>query len=146
VVLRRFRDWLQQRRKVRVGFALDCCDREAMTTTADISGEEVRDLMVAAVVHRFGRVNRLPVTIEWLSDNGSRQPSCSCRITGLCFGTRIDAHVVALDGAKKASVIPLLCGLSIGVVLGSRPIRWITHYNQVHPHKPPWISFAPSSS
>jgi transposase len=25
----------------------------------------------AAVEHRFGRVNRSPVTIEWLSDNGS---------------------------------------------------------------------------
>jgi putative transposase len=27
--------------------------------------------MVAAVEHRFGRVDRLPVTIEWFSDNGS---------------------------------------------------------------------------
>ncbi|BCM87679.1 hypothetical protein mvi_61400 (plasmid) [Methylobacterium indicum] len=31
----------------------------------------VRDLMVAAVEHRFGQVNRLPVFIEWLTDNGS---------------------------------------------------------------------------
>jgi hypothetical protein len=33
--------------------------------------------MVAAVEYRFGQVNRLPVTIEWLSDNGSchRSPS-----------------------------------------------------------------------
>ena len=60
--------------KVRVAFALDCCDREAMSflaTTGGITGEDVRDLMVAAVEHRFGTVNRLPVTIEWLSDNGS---------------------------------------------------------------------------
>jgi putative transposase len=60
--------------RVRVAFALDCCDREAMSflaTTGGISGDDVRDLMVAAVEHRFGRVNRLPVTIEWLSDNGS---------------------------------------------------------------------------
>ena len=59
---------------VRVAFALDCCDREAMSflaTTGGITGEDVRDLMVAAVEHRFGTVNRLPVTIEWLSDNGS---------------------------------------------------------------------------
>jgi putative transposase len=57
-----------------VAFALDCCDREAMSflaTTGGISGDDVRDLMVAAVEHRFGRVNRLPVTIEWLSDNRS---------------------------------------------------------------------------
>ena len=60
--------------RVRVAFALDCCDREAMsfvTTTRGITSEDVRDLMVAAVEHRFGRVNRLPSTIEWLTDNGS---------------------------------------------------------------------------
>jgi len=60
--------------RVRVAFALDCCDREAMSflaTTGGISGDDLRDLMVAAVEHRFGRVNRSPVTIEWLSDNGS---------------------------------------------------------------------------
>ena len=42
-----------------------------LATTGGISGDDVRDLMVAAVEHRFGRVNRLPATIEWLSDNGS---------------------------------------------------------------------------
>ena len=60
--------------RVQVAFALDCCDREAMSflaTTSRIRGEDVRDLMLAAVGHRFGRVDRLPVTIEWLSDNGS---------------------------------------------------------------------------
>ena len=60
--------------KVRVAFALDCCDREAMgfvATTEGIKGEDVRDLMVTAVEHRFGPVNRLPETIEWLTDNGS---------------------------------------------------------------------------
>jgi len=58
--------------RVRVAFALDCCDREAMSflaTTGGIAGEDVRDLMVAAVEYRFGLVNRLPVTIEWLSDS-----------------------------------------------------------------------------
>jgi putative transposase len=42
-----------------------------LATTSGVSGEDVRDLMLAAVEHRFGPVNRLPVTIEWLSDNGS---------------------------------------------------------------------------
>jgi putative transposase len=71
-VLRWLRD--DNGERVRVAFALDCCDREAMSflaTTGGISGDDVRDLMVAAVEHRFGRVNRLPATIEWLSDNGS---------------------------------------------------------------------------
>ena len=60
--------------KVRVAFALDCCDREAVghvATTEGIKGEDVRDLMVAAVEQRFGQINRLSATIEWLTDNGS---------------------------------------------------------------------------
>ena len=40
--------------------------REAMsflaTTGGSLSGDDVRDLMVAAVEHRSGRVNRLPAT------------------------------------------------------------------------------------
>jgi putative transposase len=77
--------------RVRVAFALDCCDREAMSflaTTGGITGEDVRDLMVAAVEHRFGRVNRLPLTIEWLSDNGS------CYIAG---DTRSFARHIGLE-------------------------------------------------
>jgi hypothetical protein len=49
--------------RVRVAFALDCCDREAMSflaTTGGIAGEDVRDLKVAAVEYSFGQVNRLP--------------------------------------------------------------------------------------
>jgi putative transposase len=68
--------------RVRVAFALDCCDREAMSyvaTTGGIGGEEVRDLMVTAVEHRFGRVNRLPRPIEWLTDNGSGYVSTETR-------------------------------------------------------------------
>jgi transposase InsO family protein len=60
--------------KVRVAFALDCCDREAMghvATTGGITAEDVRDLMVATVEHRYGQVNRVPEPIEWLTDNGS---------------------------------------------------------------------------
>ncbi len=59
---------------MRIAFALDCCDREAVghiATTEGIKGEDVRDLMVAAVEQRFGPINRLPATIEWLTDNGS---------------------------------------------------------------------------
>jgi putative transposase len=41
--------------KVRIAFALDCCDREAMgfvATTEGIKGEDVHDLMVTADEHR----------------------------------------------------------------------------------------------
>ena len=42
---------------VRVAFALDTCDREAMAwcaTTDGISGEMIRDLMLESVEQRFG--------------------------------------------------------------------------------------------
>jgi len=54
--------------KVRVAFALDCCDREVLghvATLKGIKGEDVQDLMMTAVEYRFGPVNRLPETIEW---------------------------------------------------------------------------------
>jgi len=46
------------RERVWVAFALDCCDREALswvaTTTGGITGDMVRDLVVEAVEARFG--------------------------------------------------------------------------------------------
>ena len=58
---------------VRVAFALDCHDREAISwvaTTAGISGEMIRDMMVRSVERRFGLI-RAPHPVQWLSDNGS---------------------------------------------------------------------------
>jgi transposase InsO family protein len=67
------RTWNGER--VQVAFALDCCDREVIAFTATvgfINGQMIRDLMLAAVEHRFGpEVRRLPSPIEWLTDNGS---------------------------------------------------------------------------
>lgn len=40
-------------------------------TTEGLKGEDIRDLMVSAVEHRFGRINRPPTTIRWLTDNDS---------------------------------------------------------------------------
>jgi len=40
-------------------------------TTGGHSGDVVRDVMLAAVEHRFGNVRKAPAQIEWLSDNGS---------------------------------------------------------------------------
>lgn len=59
---------------LRVTFALDCCDREAMSwvaTTGGYSGDVVCDVMLAAVEQRFGNVPKAPAEIEWLTDNGS---------------------------------------------------------------------------
>lgn len=58
---------------VRVAFALDCHDREAIgwvATSTGISGEMIRDMMVQCVEKRFGTI-RAPHPVQWLSDNGS---------------------------------------------------------------------------
>ena len=133
--------------KVRVAFALDCCDREAMgyvATTAGISAEDVRDLMVASVEHRFGQVNRLPRPIEWLTDNGS------------CFTAR-DTRRFARDIGLIPRTTPIKSPQSNGMAeafvrtlkrdyvrVSSKPDArsvlqqlpgWIAHYNTVHPHR-----------
>ena len=41
-----------------------------MATTAGISGEMIRDMMVQCVEQRFGDV-RAPHRVQWLTDNGS---------------------------------------------------------------------------
>jgi putative transposase len=58
---------------VRVAFALDSHDREVIgwvATTAGISGEMIRDMMVQCVEQRFGDL-RAPQRVQWLTDNGS---------------------------------------------------------------------------
>jgi len=133
--------------KVRVAFSLDCCDREVMSflaTTGGIRSGDVRDLMVAAVEHRFGRVNRLPVIIEWLSDNGG------CYIAS---DTRSFAREIGLEPRTTPIESPQSNGMAEAFVRTVRrdyvrvnPLpdaltvmrqlsAWITHYNEVHPHK-----------
>ena len=60
--------------RVRVAFALDCCDREVMSwvaTTKGIDAGLVGDLMMQAVERRFGTSETPTKPIEWLTDNGS---------------------------------------------------------------------------
>lgn len=60
---------------LRVTFVLDCCDQEAMSwvaTTGDYTGNDVRDVMLAAVEPQLGNVDAVLASIEWLSDNSSR--------------------------------------------------------------------------
>jgi len=59
--------------KLRVTFALDCSDREAISWVASpngYSGDDVRDVMLEAIEQRFG--SELPGSpVQWLSDYGS---------------------------------------------------------------------------
>lgn len=133
--------------RVRVAFALDCCDREAMSfvgTTGGISGDDVRDLMVAAVEQRFGRVNRLPQPIEWLSDNGSpyvaRDTRTFARDIGLLPKTtplespQSNGMAEAFVRTFKRDYVRVSDCADAQTVLRSLP-AWFTHYNEVHPHR-----------
>jgi transposase InsO family protein len=68
-----------------------------------IRGEDVRDLMVAAIEHRFGSVNCLPVTIEWLTGNGS------CYIAG---DTRSFARAIGLEPRVTPIESPQTIGMA----------------------------------
>ncbi len=102
------------------------------------------NLMVTAVEHRFGRVNHLPLTIEWLSDNGS------CYIAG---DTRSFARDIGLEPRTTPIESPQSNGMAEAFVrtikrdyvrVSPRPdaptvmrqlSSWFNHYNEVHPHK-----------
>jgi hypothetical protein len=74
-------------------FAIDACDREVMAwlaTFAGISGEMVRDLMVACVERRFG-ISKAAHPVEWLSDNGSAYIPPRCRWVP-ASGTTLEAQ------------------------------------------------------
>jgi len=77
--------------RVRIAFTLDCCDREAISwvaTTGGIDSGDIRDLMIDSVERRFGLENRLPMPIEWLSDNGSPYTARETRRLGREIGLR----------------------------------------------------------
>jgi len=133
--------------RVRIAFTLDCCDREAISwvaTTGGIDSGDIRDLMIESVERRFGLVNRLPLAIEWLSDNGSpytaRETRTLAREIGLVPCTTpiespqsngmAEAFVKTLK-RDYARVNP--CPDAASVL--RRLDGWFEHYNTVHPHK-----------
>jgi putative transposase len=133
--------------RVRVAFALDCCDREAMSfvaTTGGIGGEEVRDLMVAAVEHRFGRVNGVPRTIEWLTDNGAGYVAHETRRFALDLGLeprttpvespQSNGMAEAFVRTLKRDYVRVSSIPNAEAFLRLLPV-WLAHYNDVHPHK-----------
>lgn len=133
--------------KVRVAFALDCCDREAMghvATTGGITAEDIRDLMVATVEHRFGAVNRLASPIEWLSDNGSPYTAGDTRRFARDIGLvprttpvsspQSNGMAEAFVRTLKRDYVRVNPTPDARTVIEQLP-RWLTHYNEVHPHK-----------
>jgi putative transposase len=133
--------------KVRVAFALDCCDREALAhvaTTQGIKGGDVRDLMVTAIEHRFGPVNRLAGTIEWLTDNGSGYIAAETRAFARDIGLEPRTTPVESpqsNGMAEAFVRTIKRDYArVSDLPDARTViellpKWFEHYNTVHPHR-----------
>ncbi|EPW1895433.1 IS3 family transposase [Escherichia coli] len=131
--------------KLRVTFALDCCDREALywaVTTGGFDSETVQDVMLGAVERRFG--NELPASpVEWLTDNGScywaNETRQFARMLGLePKNTAVrspESNGIAESFVKTIkrdyiSVMPKPDGLTAAKNLAEA----FEHYNEWHPH------------
>jgi transposase InsO family protein len=131
---------------VRVAFALDTCDREAMAwcaSTGGISGEMIRDLMLESVERRFGAAG-LPAPIQWLSDNGS----CYRAHETIDFAIRLglvpcftpvrspqsNGMAEAFVKTFKRDYVYVHDRPDAQTVLSQLP-AWFEDYNESHPHK-----------
>ena len=100
---------------VRVLFAIDACDREVMdwlATSAGISGEMVRDLMIACVERRFG-ISKAAHPVEWLSDNGSVSTP-----EQKCIGWPEQKYIS--DAGKKAPELGVFRASGLGRIMRQR--------------------------
>ncbi|MBT9210129.1 IS3-like element IS2 family transposase [Escherichia coli] len=131
--------------RLRVTFALDCCDREALhwaVTTGGFNSETVQDVMLGAVERRFG--NELPASpVEWLTDNGSCYRANETRQFARMLGlepknTAVrspESNGIAESFVKTIkrdyiSVMPKPDGLTAAKNLAEA----FEHYNEWHPH------------
>ncbi|EPV9790686.1 MULTISPECIES: IS3-like element IS2 family transposase [Enterobacteriaceae] len=131
--------------RLRVTFALDCCDREALhwaVTTGGFNSETVQDVMLGAVERRFG--NELPASpVEWLTDNGSCYRANETRQFARMLGLEPKSTAVRSpesNGIAESfvktikrdyiSVMPKPDGLTAAKNLAEA----FEHYNEWHPH------------
>ena len=133
--------------RIRVAFSMDCCDREIMSyvaTTGGICGDLIRDLMAESIESRFGKVDKVPGKIQWLSDNGPAY---------IAKATRQFAQIMGLEVCTTPYYSPESNGMAESFVntfkrdyVHVNPLpdaksvmeklpRWFRDYNENHPHK-----------
>jgi putative transposase len=145
LVLRSFRARLPQWRLLRALFAIDACDREVIAwsaTTAGISGEMVRDLMIVGVERRFG-TRKTAHVVEWLSDNGPAYIAKDTLDTVTALGLQLcftparspESNGIAEAFVKPSDATMLDCRSwpDPATVIALLP-AWFQDYNEVHPH------------
>lgn len=131
---------------VRIAFAIDTHDREVIAwvaVTSGISGQMVRDLMLACVEARFGGL-RASEPVQWLTDNGSAYTAAEtlafAAALGLvpCFtpvrspeSNGVSEAFVKTLKRDYARVQPRPDADTVLARIGT----WIADYNEHHPHR-----------
>lgn len=133
--------------RVYVAFSMDTCDREILgyiASTVGMDGESIRDLIMESVEHRFGKVSKLPHTIQWLTDNG---PCYTAKDTvqfarGLGFEVcTTPSYSPQSNGMAEAFVKTFkrdyvwLADLSNAKLVMEKLNQWFEDYNEHAPHQ-----------
>lgn len=130
---------------VRVAFALGCHDREVIgwgATTAGISGEMIRDLMVECVEARFA-ASRAPHCVQWLADNGSIY--AAAKTLDIATALNLDPCFTPVgspesNGLAEAFVKTFkrdyvrVSPLPDAATALAAIADWMNDYNEIHPH------------
>ena len=137
----------ENKERIRVAFAMDCCDREILSyiaTTGGITSEMVKDLMIEAIEYRFGFINKLSRGIEWLSDNGSAYTARATYEFAAMIGLKVCTtpyQSPESNGMAESFVKTFKRDyVSIHVLPDAQTLMellpaWFEDYNEYHPHK-----------
>ena len=131
--------------KLRITFALDCCDREAIDWAASTGGYDsstVQDVMLRSVEKRFG--DRLPETpVQWLTDNGSAYTAYETRrfarelnlepCTTAVSSPQSNGMAERFVKTMKEDYIAFMPKPDVRTALRNLAVAF-THYNENHPH------------
>ena len=131
--------------KLRVTFALDCCDREAIDWAASTGGYDsstVQDVMLRSVEKRFGE--GLPTTpVQWLTDNGSAYTAHETRrfarelnlepCTTAVSSPQSNGMAERFVKTMKEDYIAFMPKPDVRTALRNLAAAF-THYNEYHPH------------
>jgi putative transposase len=130
---------------VRVAFALDCHDREVIgwvATTAGISGEMIRDLMVERVETRFA-APRAPHSVQWLADNGSVY--AAAKTIDMALALNLEPCFTPVESPESNGVAEAFVKTFRRDYVRINPLPnaataiaatadWMADYNEIHPH------------
>lgn len=131
--------------KLRVTFAMDCCDRETLDWAASTGGYDsatVQDVMLRSVERRFG--DSLPASpVEWLTDNGSAYRAHETRVFARELGLEPRTTAVRSPQSNgiaesfvktmKRDYIEMMPKPDSRTAVGNLAIAF-EHYNEHHPH------------